>query len=81
LEESLPGWGKLKPAAGKPLPEKMAAGNCLDHDKSKIRSGLPRRRFQFCLPPGSASGKKACQKPLILVMLVAVDALSGGRLN
>jgi hypothetical protein len=30
LEESLLGWGKLKPAAGKPLPEKMAAGNCLD---------------------------------------------------
>jgi len=25
--------------------------------------------------------KYACQKPLILVMLDAVDALSGGRLN
>jgi hypothetical protein len=26
LEEPLLGWGKLKPAAGKPLPEKMTAG-------------------------------------------------------
>jgi hypothetical protein len=41
----------------------------------------PINKTRFAFPPEVHRVKWACHKPLILVMLVAVDALSGGRLN
>jgi hypothetical protein len=44
--------GKLKPARGKPLPKKIAAGKCEERRETQTRSGLPAAGFDLA-PPGA----------------------------